>query len=452
MTIFFSYAPAWVLAAYWIAVTLTVAYTLWKIASRKYLFSPYTIVIYTFAFALLVVAPFQYNDQAWQIISPALTAEGFAPYLDLSIGVNSMGFAMVIATLWFTESRKRERLAPPIVSKPPFIAITAVSSALIVGVVAFFGCLLVVGSIPLFGSRTVFNSHESLRPAYNFVNYLILFTTSVLVVWSFIAKSRKYALLVIVGLVCMLFTGGRTSFLSVAQLAILMWVYQRYQNRKGNGTWLILGSLSLLAVAGLFLASFRAGGEFQISGIIDDFLYGNTFSDVRDGAYVASGWDQRMASESLGGNTYLAGLMSFIPSSLSTFRETWSWGYFTTSNLFGWDNHYGFRGGWSLEMYMNFGPVGVIVAAIACGWLLGRLEAMFFSGVIREQGNWYPNAYLWSWLGYGMFTVLIASSATYNLYSLLGIVVLLRLLTLLRESMHNALGIHRRPNRDRTFV
>ena len=450
MTTFFSYAAAWVLAAYWIAVAVTVAYTFWKIAARKYLFSPYTIVMYTFAFALLVVAPYQYNDQAWQIISPSLTAGGFASYLDLSIGVNSFGYSLIIAMLWFVESRKPERRSPPLVPAPPFIAITTVSTALFVGVLAFMACLMVVGAIPLFGSRTVFNNYESLRPVYNFVNYLILFTTSVLVVWSFIARSGKYTLLILMGLVCMLFTGGRTSFLSVAQLVILMWVYRRYQNRRGNGTGLILGSLALLGVAGLFLASFRAGGEFQMSGLIDDFLYGNTFSDVRDGAYVAAGWDLRMAGESLGGNTYLAGLMSFIPSSLSDFRETWSWGYFTTSSLFGWEDHYGFRGGWSLEMFMNFGPAGVIVAALACGWLLGRLEAMFHSGVINGQGDWYPNAYLWSWLGYGVFTVLIASSATYNLYSLLIIIVLLRTLTLVRQRLHWSLGVDRRPGRDLT--
>lgn len=450
MTIFFEYAPAWVLAAYWCAAAMTVAYTIWKIAARKYLFSPYTIAIYTFAFALLVVAPFQYNDQAWLILSPTLTAGPFMPYLDLSIGVNSFGFSLIIATLWFVESRKAERLSPPLVTKPPFIAITTVSTALFMGVLGFMACLMVVGAIPLFGSRTVFNSYDSLRPVYNFINYLILFTTSVLVVWSFIARSGRYTLLILMGLVCMLFTGGRTSFLSVAQLVILMWVYRRYKNRSGNGTGLILVSLALLGVAGLFLASFRAGGEFQLSGLMDSFLYGNTFSDVRDGAYVAGGWNQRMAGESLGGNTYLAGIMSFIPSSMSSFREMWSWGYFTTASLFGWDDHYGFRGGWSLEMFMNFGPAGVIVAALACGWLLGRLEAMFHSGVIREQGDWYPNAYLWSWIGYGVFTVLIASSATYNLYSLLIIIVLLRLLTLVRQRLHWSLGIDKRPGHDVT--
>lgn len=448
MGLFFAYAPGWVLAAYFLAAALTVGYVIWKYSRRGYLFSPYTIVIFTFAFALLVVAPFQYDDQAWQVISSTLTASSFVDYLNLSIGVNSFGFAIIIATVWFVESRKQERRTPPLVPKPPLIAITTVAVALGLGILVFAACVAAVGAIPLFGGRTVFNTAESLRPVYNFANYLIFFTTSVLVVWSFLARSRRYVLLILLGITCILFTGGRTSLFAVLQLVILMWVYRRFQGRTRRATGAIVAALSVFVVAGLFLASFRAGGEFQLSGLLDTALYGNTFSDVRDGAYVAAGWDERMSGESLNGNTYLAGLMSFIPSSLSSFRETWSWGYFTTSSLFGWDDHYGFRGGWSLEMFMNFGVAGVVLAALACGWLLGRLEGMFYAGVVRDQAAWYPNAYLWSWLGYGVFTVLIASSATYNLYSLLLVVALLTVLSLIRRGLHKQLGIDRRGNID----
>ncbi|MGU3645872.1 O-antigen polymerase [Microbacterium sp. C23T] len=444
MATFFAFAPAWVLAGYWIAAVVTISYTIWKLTNRKYLVSPYMIVIFTFAFALLIVAPFQYNDRAFQVISSTLTAGPFYSYLSLSIGVNSYGFALIMATLWFVESRNTPRRSPPLVPRPPLIAITTVAVALLIGIVIFVGCLAVVRTIPVFGDRTVFNAAASLRPVYNFANYLIFFATSGLVVWSFILRSRRYILLIVVGLVCIFFTGGRTSLFATLELIALMWIYRRFQGHTMRATGWIVGLLGVFAVAGLFLASFRAGGEFQLNGVLDSALYGNTFSDVRDGAYVAAGWDQRMAGASLGGNTYLAGLMSFIPSSLSSFRETWSWGYFTTASLFGWDDHYGFRGGWSLEVFMNFGVFGVVLAALACGWLLGRLEAMFYAGVVQDQGAWYPNAYLWSWVGYGVFTVLIASSATYNLYSLIGIMALLWVLTLVRRGLHRSLGIEQR--------
>lgn len=73
---------------------------------------------------------------------------------------------------------------------------------------------------------------------------------------------------------------------------------------------------------------------------------------------------------------------------------------------------------------------------------------MFYSGVIKEQGAWFPNAYLWSWLGYGIFTVLIASSGTYNLYSLILIIALLWAITTLRRGMHRSLGIESRRARE----
>lgn len=428
MSIFFSYAPAWVLAAYWVAVTVTVLYAWWKLAKRRYLFSPYTIVVFTFAFALLVVAPFQYNDAAWQVLNRP-TALPYFPYLDLSIGVNAFGFALIVP-------------------KPPLIAISTVALALLAGIVIFLGCLVIVRTIPLFGDRTVFNSALSLRPVYNFANYLILFTTSVVIVWSFISRSGRYVLLIVAGLVCMLFTGGRTSFLSALELIVIMWVYGRFRARAFRGTGVIVGLLAGLALLGLFLASFRTGGEFDPSNAVDVALYGNTFSDVRDGAYIASAWDRLFATESLGGNTYLAGLMSFIPSSVSDFRETWSWGYFTTNSLFGFTDHYGFRGGWSLELFMNFGVAGVIIGALACGWLLGRLESMFHVGVVLDRARWYPNAYLWSWLGYGVFTVLIASSATYNLYSLILVIALLWVMSMVRRGIHKALGITHRETFD----
>lgn len=440
MSLFFTYASDSAIIAYWIAVGVTVLYTGWKLTHRKYIFSPYTIVVYTFAFALLIVAPYQYNDAAWQVLNRPAAAP-FFPYLDLSVGVNAMGFAIVMVSMWWTESRPIAPRRPPFVPKPPFIAISTVAFVLTVGVLVFAGCLAAVGTIPLFGDRTVFNTAQSIRPIYNFANYLILFTTSVLIVWSFINRSRRYIPIVLIGLLCMLATGGRTSFLSAAQLAFLMWIYGRSVGRTLRATWITFGGLAGFAIVALFLAAFRTGSDFDLAGAVDTALYANTFSDVRDGAYIASAWDRYMGMDSLEGNTFLAGIMSFLPSSVSEFRTTWSWGYFTTSTLFGFTDHYGFRGGWSFEMFMNFGVPGVIVAALACGWLLGRLESMFHAGVVLGRAAWYPNAYTWSWIGYGIFTVLIASSATYNLYSLVIIIAVLWFLTQVRAGLRRNLNI-----------
>jgi len=447
MHVFFERAPDWVLVPYWVAVAVVIAYLARKFARRGYVVSPYTIVVCTFAFTLLVVGPFQYNDQAWLALGRSYAA-AFWPYLDISMAVNALGFSIVVLTMWMVEGRATPRKSPPLVSRPPFIAVPVVAATLVLGMLVFTACLAVIGTIPLFGNRTAFNAAPALRPVYNFANYTIQFTTSVLVVWSFIARSRRYAVLILAGLACMLLTGGRTPLLATVELILVMWLYGRFRGNTRRATVALVIGLAGVAIGGLWLSSFRQGGDFNLAHAAESALYANTFSDIRDGAYVLSAWDWRLSNAPLGGTTYLAGLMSFIPSSVSDFRESWSWGYFTTSTLFGYSDHYGFRGGWSLEMFMNFGVAGIVLGALACGWLLGRLEALFRIGVVEDAGRWYPTAYVWSWVGFGVFSVLIASSGTYNLYSLVLILALLRFMTLVRQGLHFSIGIDRRGMRN----
>jgi hypothetical protein len=87
--------------------------------------------------------------------------------------------------------------------------------------------------------------------------------------------------------------------------------------------------------------------------------------------------------------------------------------------LFGYTGHLGFRGGWSLESYLNFGWIGVVLLAAANGWLLGRLERCFYVGFVRDRRPDYAQVYTFGWLAYLLHTILIASSATYDVYSLL---------------------------------
>jgi hypothetical protein len=219
----------------------------------------------------------------------------------------------------------------------------------------------------------------------------------------------------------MLATGGRTSLLSVIELIVMLAVYRRHGQSSLRSTSVLTLSFLIVGLLGIFLAAFRAGGQLALVDVLTSVAYGNTFSDVRDGAFILSGWQSVHAGELLSGRTYAAGLLSFIPSSMSEFRTEWSWGYFTTEELLGYENHYGFRGGWSLEAYLNFGVPGVILFALACGWILGRLEGSFHAGFIAQRQELYPSAYAQGWLGYSVFTVLIASSATYNLYTILAL-------------------------------
>ena len=129
----------------------------------------------------------------------------------------------------------------------------------------------------------------------------------------------------------------------------------------------------------------RDGGHINGFGkLFNDIAYGNTFSDVRDGAYVLYGFDQKYDSF-LYGKNYLADLMSFIPSSISHFRSTWSYGAFSTNTLFGWEGHYGLRGGWFLQPYINFGYMGVIIVGILYALIISYLERFFFKNIICRE-------------------------------------------------------------------
>lgn len=84
-------------------------------------------------------------------------------------------------------------------------------------------------------------------------------------------------------------------------------------------------------------------------------IYGNTFSDFRDGALIVRQFHFVLNDSFLYGLTYFAGFLSFIPSSLSPFRLDWSWGRFSTNMLNGWTGeHFGLRGGQFMESYINF--------------------------------------------------------------------------------------------------
>lgn len=122
-------------------------------------------------------------------------------------------------------------------------------------------------------------------------------------------------------------------------------------------------------------------GTIQFT-VLDEFLYGNQFSDVRDLAWMLSGFDGHL----LGGKTYLAGYTPFIPSFISTFRQQWGWGRWSTEAVhLDPEFHGGLRGGMFGELYFNFGFVPMVAGALVVGLLLGRTIA--WESDRRRQGD-----------------------------------------------------------------
>jgi oligosaccharide repeat unit polymerase len=130
----------------------------------------------------------------------------------------------------------------------------------------------------------------------------------------------------------------------------------------------------VVTLFGFYLGSARSG-EFSPSGflssLIDMIFYGNTFSDLRDFAWIYSAWDHVY----WGGKTYLAAVFSFVPRFASNFRDTWAMGAATASTV-GFDPqvHPGLRPGVFGEGYFNFGLLGVIAIGLMMGVILRRVD------------------------------------------------------------------------------
>ena len=97
-----------------------------------------------------------------------------------------------------------------------------------------------------------------------------------------------------------------------------------------------------------------------------ELLYGNTFSDLRDFAWVLTGFNDAF----LYGKTYLAGILGFIPSSMFEYRAIYGIGDITNHYAGIQFDHFGLRTGVFGESYINFGLPGVVITGFTVGNLL----------------------------------------------------------------------------------
>lgn len=236
----------------------------------------------------------------------------------------------------------------------------------------------------LFNPRAFFTANNSIRPIYNLTNIFY----PMLVIWTGLryisSKKRFYMILTIIYCVLGLFLGSRGAILETILVIVMINFYLNYKKIK-------LLKLSIIGIVVLFFAIFlnfirnKEGIGNLKEKIKVEFLFGNSFSDTRDFAIVIGKWDK----EFLLGKTYLAGLTSLIPRSVSEFRNTWGLGVFTARTC-GFDPlvHPGLRPGLFGEAYFNFGIIGVIFVGIIVGLFL-----KFSDKKIKESILVYNNVY-----------------------------------------------------------
>lgn len=229
-----------------------------------------------------------------------------------------------------------------------------------------------INSGMLFNARGVFLTNPSIRPIGNFMSSVYPLVILYLSFRVFNDFSSKFIAIPSIMLLSFLglFWGSRGMVFS-ALLSVFL--YYLYLHRDVSLKKIILAGL-VLVIAIMYLALLRGGKIGNISHLesieymIIGIAYGNTFSDLRDFAWILSGFND----EFFLGKTYISGIFSFLPSSLFEWRREFALGPITL-DLAGLSNdsgeHPGLRGGSFYEIYLNFSLFGVMIWGIIIGYL-----------------------------------------------------------------------------------
>jgi oligosaccharide repeat unit polymerase len=222
---------------------------------------------------------------------------------------------------------------------------------------------------------------------FNFVNALSGILSGLLTVRIFQFNRRADKFLFFLFIAATLFIGSRGGIISPLIGVFTSFVYFRMKGKIKVGVLLLVVAGLLCLILGL---SFVRSGDFSVNVLFNSFFvqifYGNSFSDLRDFSWVLGLWK----GQYLYGKTYLAAFISFIPSSLSSFRTDWSIGK-VTATMAGYNpkEHPGLRPGMFGESFLNFGILGVIVLGILIGYswryMDYKIKAAAYSGNIVES-------------------------------------------------------------------
>lgn len=201
---------------------------------------------------------------------------------------------------------------------------------------------------------------------FNFVNALSGIVSTFLIIRIFQFNKLTDKLLFGLFIILTVFIGSRGGIIGPLLGYFTSYVYFRLKGRVKMIKVLLFVFCMLCLILGLSL--FRAGA-FSPTVLMSTFMlqvfYGNSFSDLRDFSWVLSLWK----GEYFYGKTYLAAVMSFIPSSISAFRTQWSIGK-VTAVMAGYNpkDHPGLRPGMFGESFLNFGIIGVIGLGLLLGY------------------------------------------------------------------------------------
>jgi len=214
----------------------------------------------------------------------------------------------------------------------------------------------------------------------------------------------------------LVFFGARGNLLAIYMSVLLCYFVKM---RDKISVLRIAAVTGVIIVFGFYLGSLR-GGSYSVGGFFGTFIdmvfYGNTFSDLRDFAWVYSAWDHVF----WGGKTYLAAVLSFVPRFASHFRDTWALGAMTAATAgFDPEVHPGLRPGIFGEGFFNFGLPGAIAIGLMLGIVLRRVDLDVKHALSSSQPS-MMRAFASTML-LGVATTLAVSAGFSGLYTLAAI-------------------------------
>ncbi|WP_160674306.1 O-antigen polymerase [Clostridium sp. C8-1-8] len=402
-------------------ILIFLTYLVYKYIKNKYIFSPFNIFIFISSVALLFISMLQYNNKAWEALG-SFNSTYYIDYLNQCMVINSIGFAIFILTMALFELFYKKEISLKAIEKDNLIKHRIIVKFYILCLILWVALIVKVWAIPLFGNRMIFDSSDNnkIRPIYLALN-IIIFTLAQYMFIRYLKSKEKYLIgLSILGVIVVLLVGSRGPFVDIIVNLTLFYIYSN-KDRFRKPNLMIISALALTLVLGIGMLFVRHGNKIDKNfeeKMQQEIMYGNTFSDIRDGAFILYNYDQKHFEGFLNGKNYLADTMSFVPSALSEYRQKWSWGNFTAKTLVGYEDHYGLRGGLFLQPYLNFGWFGVVLIAIIAGIIYGLSERSFYRNIFENKGS-FEFKFILATCGITFAKAIFISSGFHDVYPLL---------------------------------
>jgi hypothetical protein len=361
--------PAWPYILLYVVDIIVILAGFRFIARRTFI---YSIPIYRFAFmAFSSVLLYPSDRSEINILS---TGEFFyrqyMKAIDPAFVLTSIGLGIFLATV-VLGSRFKAEVSMGFIGRSVRTFIFSDNLAYLLIVIELTLLLVMIAAgVKLFSARSSGFIDPKIRPVILVSTYMGTFCLSIFFARLFYSLSLKNIVFILFSGLFTLTLGSRGALLGPLLFYI---IYNSWWHKERNVVkYVVLLVILLFAVQAL--NELRGGGGDSSSNA-DSFaatiFYGNAFSDLRDFAWILSGF----GSAFLLGKTYLAGILGFVPSFLFPLRQQWNIGP-TTLALSGFINndpthkHPGLRGTFVTEAYLNFGYIGIIAIAILLGLFL----------------------------------------------------------------------------------